>query len=185
MITSPIVPKEVFLTRGIGRDEDKLIAFEYALRDARIQQFNLVPVSSIIPPNCKLVPIDEGLKELKDGQILFLVLSKKESNKLNETVSASISITFPSDPTKYGYVAENGFDCENEEIADRCVEKLALVLLATKLGIEIDRNKPNPVLKKEFLDNDLVKDLKSASAHAVVEKEKEWTCAISAAVFVY
>ncbi|MFX0098878.1 MAG: pyruvoyl-dependent arginine decarboxylase [Candidatus Hodarchaeota archaeon] len=185
MIANPIVPKKVFLTKGLGRDQDKLIAFEYALRSARIQQFNLVPVSSIIPPNCEVVSIDDGLKELKEGQILFCVLSKKESSVLNQNVSASISMALPKDPNKYGYVAENGFDCESEEIADRCVEKLALVLLATKLGIEVDRTMPHAELKKQFLNNELVKDLKSASAQGVVEKENEWTCAISAAVFVY
>ena len=185
MIPNPILPKKVFLTKGLGRDQDKLIAFEYALRSAKIQQFNLVPVSSIIPPHCEVVSVDEGLKELKEGQILFLVLSREESNHLHQNVSASISMALPKDPAKYGYIAENGFDCESEEIADRCVEKLALVLLATKLGLDFDRTLPHAELKQQFLNNEMVKDLKSASAQGMVEKENEWTCAIAAAVFVY
>ena len=50
-----LIAKEVFLTKGIGRHKEKLASFEEALRDAQIARFNLVHVSSILPPNCKLV----------------------------------------------------------------------------------------------------------------------------------
>ena len=35
------VPKEIFLTKGIGRHKEKLASFEEALRDAKIASFNL------------------------------------------------------------------------------------------------------------------------------------------------
>jgi arginine decarboxylase len=41
------IPKRVFLTRGVGARPQQLSAFEYALRDADIEQQNLVSVSSI------------------------------------------------------------------------------------------------------------------------------------------
>jgi arginine decarboxylase len=44
------VPTSVFLTRGVGVHRDQLTAFEFALRDADIEQQNLVSVSSIMPP---------------------------------------------------------------------------------------------------------------------------------------
>jgi arginine decarboxylase len=59
-----LVPREVFFVSGIGRHEDALISFELALRDAGIERFNLVPVSSILPPNCKVVSKEEGLSKL-------------------------------------------------------------------------------------------------------------------------
>ena len=34
------VPKEIFLTKGIGRHKEKLASFEEALRDAKIASFN-------------------------------------------------------------------------------------------------------------------------------------------------
>jgi arginine decarboxylase len=40
------LPKRVFLTRGVGVHRQQLAAFEYALRDADIEQQNLVTVSS-------------------------------------------------------------------------------------------------------------------------------------------
>ena len=45
-----MVPKAIFLTKGIGRHKEKLPSFEEALRDAQIARFNLVHVSSIFPP---------------------------------------------------------------------------------------------------------------------------------------
>ena len=46
----------IFLTKGVGRHSEKLTSFELALRDARIAEYNLVRVSSIFPPGCRLFP---------------------------------------------------------------------------------------------------------------------------------
>ena len=45
-----LVPKSFFLTRGIGVHRERLTAFELALRDADIEQQNLVTISSIGDP---------------------------------------------------------------------------------------------------------------------------------------
>ena len=42
-----LIPKRVFFTSGVGVADDSLLSFEYALRDAKIEKFNLVSVSSI------------------------------------------------------------------------------------------------------------------------------------------
>ncbi|MGH7564956.1 MAG: pyruvoyl-dependent arginine decarboxylase, partial [Gemmatimonadota bacterium] len=59
------------LTRGVGRHREKLASFELALRDAGIAEYNLVRVSSIFPPECKLIPRKEGLPKLSPGQVLY------------------------------------------------------------------------------------------------------------------
>ena len=41
------LPTSVFLTKGIGVHRHQLTSFEYALRDADIEQQNLVSISSI------------------------------------------------------------------------------------------------------------------------------------------
>ena len=56
-----MIPRKAFLTKGTGVHKDRLASFELALRAARIEKYNLVSVSSILPPNCKLVPKEEGL----------------------------------------------------------------------------------------------------------------------------
>ena len=59
------VPTKGFLTHGVGRHKEKLTSFEMALRDAGIEKYNLVRVSSIFPPHCKLVTRQEGLQLLR------------------------------------------------------------------------------------------------------------------------
>ena len=50
-----MVPKKVFFTKGVGMHKDKLASFELALRMAGIEKCNLVYVSSIFPPECKII----------------------------------------------------------------------------------------------------------------------------------
>ena len=49
------IPKIMFFTKGRGTHKDYLTSFELALRDASISDLNLVSVSSIKPPQCKIV----------------------------------------------------------------------------------------------------------------------------------
>ena len=59
MITK-LIPRKVFFTSGVGTHPEHLESFEVALRDAGIEKFNLVTVSSILPPNCDIVSGEEG-----------------------------------------------------------------------------------------------------------------------------
>ena len=52
---SNLVPSKMFITKGVGRHRERLVSFEMALRDAGIQAVNSVNVSSIFPPNCKMI----------------------------------------------------------------------------------------------------------------------------------
>ena len=65
------IPKIMFFTKGRGTHKDNLTSFELALRDASISDLNLVYVSSIKPPQCKIVNKEEGRKYLKPGQIVL------------------------------------------------------------------------------------------------------------------
>ena len=67
-----MVPKRVFFTKGVGRHKHELQSFELALRDADIEQCNLVYVSSIIPPHCKIITKEKGVKELQAGEITYV-----------------------------------------------------------------------------------------------------------------
>ena len=40
-----LIPRRIFLTKGVGKDKEKLASFEAALRDAGIASLNLVPYS--------------------------------------------------------------------------------------------------------------------------------------------
>jgi len=133
-----ILPGKIFLTRGSGQHREKLVSFEIALRGAGINPFNLVRVSSIFPPGCALVSREEGLKLLKPGQIVFLVMSENATDEPHRPISASIGMAVPKDGRSYGYLAEHDAYGQSEADAGSYTEDLAVEMLATKLGLKRD-----------------------------------------------
>ena len=87
-----MVPKRIFLTKGVGKHKERLTSFELALRDAGIASQNLVRVSSIFPPNCKLVSRKEGLKYLSPGEVVFSVVAENSSREPHRLMSSSIGV---------------------------------------------------------------------------------------------
>jgi pyruvoyl-dependent arginine decarboxylase len=86
------IPKRVFLTRGTGRHRHQLTAFEHALRDADIEQRNLVTVSSILPPHCELITSSAGIAAVSPGEITFCVLARAETNEAGRWIAAGIGL---------------------------------------------------------------------------------------------
>ena len=91
------VPTRMFFTKGVGVHKDRLASFELALRDAGIEKCNLVYVSSIFPPNCKIISKEEGLKHLSPGQITFCVMARSETNEPNRLTVSAIGVALPKD----------------------------------------------------------------------------------------
>ncbi len=135
------VAKKVFLTRGVGVHKDRLTSFEYALRDAGIQGTNIVLISSIFPPQAKLILRKEGLKEIKPGQILFTIYSKNQTNEPRRLTSASVGIALPKNRKTYGYLSEHDSFGQDEREAGDYAEDIAAQMLASSLGIPFDIEK--------------------------------------------
>jgi len=179
-----MIPKKVFFTKGVGRAKTELQSFEEALRDAGIAHFNLVNVSSILPPNCEEISREEGLKLLKPGQIVFTVLARNCSNEKNRLISASIGVAKPRDNHCYGYLSEHHcFGKDNHETGE-FAEDLAATMLASTLGIEFDVEANYDTKKEIFIMSNKIVETKNISMSAVVEKEGVYTTVISAAVFI-
>lgn len=138
MESNSFVPSKVALVKGVGRHSEKLSSFEMALRQAGIAHLNLVRVSSILPPRCKIVPAKTGLKELQPGQITFAVLSQAETNEAHRLIAASVGLAIPKDPDHHGYLSEHHAYGERDEEAGDYAEDLAAEMLATILGVEFD-----------------------------------------------
>jgi arginine decarboxylase len=71
------VPSEVFLVTGVGKHPAPVASFEHALRDAGVEPYNLVPVSSILPPDAEFVEPHEGVERLSPGQVVHAVLGRE------------------------------------------------------------------------------------------------------------
>lgn len=178
-----MVPKKIFFTKGVGRHKERLASFELALRDAGIEKFNLVTVSSIMPPNCKLITKEKGLQELKAGEIVHCVLAKNETEENNRLVAASIGCAVPSDINAYGYLSEHHGFGETDEQAGEYAEDLAASMLATTLGIEFDSEKGWD--EREQIYKMSGKIIRTRNITQSAEgKIGLWTTVIAAAVFV-
>ena len=101
------VPKKIFFTKGVGTHKDELHSFERALRNAGIEKCNLVQVSSIFPPGCKMIPKSQGLKSLVPGAITYCVMSRCCSNEPKRLLAASVGCAIPADKSSYGYISEH------------------------------------------------------------------------------
>ena len=94
-VTMRLIPRKLFLTRGVGVHREKLTSFEMALREASIAHFNLVRVSSIFPPRCQIVSKEEGLPLLQAGEVVFAVLAEMSTNEPGRRIAASIGVARP------------------------------------------------------------------------------------------
>ena len=177
------VPSKMFLTKGMGKHKEKLTSFEMALRDAKVAQYNLVKVSSIIPPQCKIVPIAMGLQLLSPGQIVFCVLSENSSNEPHRLIAASIGMANPKDENIHGYLSEHHSFGQTEKIAGDYAEDLAAYMLATILGIEADPNKSYDEQRDIWNIKNHIVTTRSLTQSATVDKDGLWTTVIAAAVF--
>lgn len=179
-----MIPKRVFFTNGVGRHTEKLESFELALRDAGIEKFNLVRVSSILPPNCRIISREAGLKELKPGQVVFCVLSENASNEPNRLVAASIGCAVPADKNQYGYLSEHHSYGENDDKAGSYAEDLAACMLATTLGIKFDVEKNYDDRKEVWKMSNKIVRTRNITRSAIVSKRGWWTTVVAAAVFI-
>jgi len=178
-----MIPTKMFFTKGVGRNKEKLSSFELALRDAGIEKFNLVNVSSIFPPNCKVIPKEKGLEMLKPGQVVFVVMARNETNESNRLTVASVGCAIPADPNTHGYLSEHHSFGQTDEEAGDYSEDLAARMLASTLGIEFDENASYDELKEIWkISGKIVKT--TNVTQSAIGREGFWTSVLAAAVFV-
>ena len=178
-----LVPSSFFLTHGVGVHRERLTAFELALRDADIEQQNLVSVSSILPPNCQQIERDAGVLTLRPGEITFCVMARTETDEPGRRIHSSIGLARPTDPTMYGYISEHhGYGMTREQSGDYA-EDLAASMLASTLGIEFDPDAAWNERKRVYQMSHLIIDSLSLTAAAEGDAQGRWTCAVAAAVF--
>lgn len=179
-----MIPSRVFFTKGVGVHKEYLTSFELALRDAGIAPFNLVTVSSIYPPGCKRIPREEGLKLIKPGQIVYLVMSRNATNEPNRLVAASVGCAVPSDSEQYGYLSEHHSFGETDSKAGEYAEDLAASMLASTLGIDFDSASAWDEREDIYKMSGKIVKTTNITQSALGNKDGLWTTVLSAAVFI-
>jgi arginine decarboxylase len=181
---SMMIPRYVFLTKGVGRHKDYLQSFELALRNAGIQACNIVTVSSILPPGCKQISKERGLKMLHPGEITFAVMSKNSVQEPHRLIAASIGLAIPSSKNSYGYLSEHHSFGQTAETVGNYAEDLAATMLATTMGIPFDPEQAWDEKKQIFQTSGMIIKTSNITQSAKGEKTGQWTTVLTAAVFV-
>lgn len=98
----------------------ELESFDMALIDAGIGDYNLVRLSSILPPHV----INSKEIDLSKGQILHLAFASK-STCSDEAISSAIAIALPEDLDSIGVIMENS-GCQEKEIIEENAIKMSI-----------------------------------------------------------
>lgn len=179
-----LVPKFIFLSRGSGAHKEKLASFELALRAAGIANQNLVHVSSIFPPHCKLISRKRGQEMLAPGQILFVVLARNETNEPNRLISSSIGLAQPADSKLHGYLSEHKGYGQNARQSGDYAEDLAAEMLASTLGIPFDVDQSWDEKKQVFRMSGQIVSTREITQTATGPKNGHWVTTVACAVMI-
>ncbi len=163
--------KDFFLTKGVGKDKEKLISLELALRNAGIDKYarNIVDIS-YIPSECKyIISKDKGIEQLKPGEVVYVVKAENLTNEPNRLIAASIGVAIYI-PTEEKYLSAHLSSGQTDAVAGNYAEDLAAKMLASSLYLEANNGKKE-IQKREITQS------------AIGDKEGLWTAVIAAAVF--
>ena len=178
------VPRQIFFTKGVGTHRDELHSFERALRDAGIERCNLVQVSSIIPPDRKMISKTQGLKKLTAGGVTFCVMSRCCSNEPKRLLASSVGCAIPADKQSYGYISEHHTFGQTEKQAGDYAEDLAAAMLASTLGIDFNVDESWDEKKEIFKISGKIVRTRNVTQSSIV-KNNGYATVIAAAVFVF
>jgi len=179
-----VVPVKLFLTKGVGVHREKAASYQLALRAAGVAHCNLVLVSSIYPPGCKIIPKDEGLKVLQPGDIVFAVYDRQSTNEPNRLIAASVGLAVPAEPSMHGYLSEHHSFGATDERAGKYAEDLAASMLATTLGIEFNPESDWDEREQLFKLSGKIVRTSNITQSAVGNKDGLWTSVFAAAVLI-
>jgi arginine decarboxylase len=180
-----MVPKRIFFTKGVGKHKERLTSFELALRDAGIASQNLVRVSSIFPPNCKMISRSQGLKYLHHGEVVFTVVAENSTREPHRLMASSIGVAIPADRNTYGYLSEHHSFGETEDQAGDYAEELAAEMLATTLDVDFDPDRSWDEKKEIYRISNKIVRTANVTQSAIGDKRGLWTTVLASAVLIF
>jgi arginine decarboxylase len=175
----------MFLTRGVGVHKHELRSFELALRDAGIEKCNLVHVSSILPPRCKIISRKQGESLIQPGQITFAVTARLSTNEPHRLIAASIGVAQPADEDAYGYLSEWYAYGQNDTTAGNFAEQLAAEMLGTTQGVEFNEDASWDEKEKLFRISGKIVRTSNVTQTAVGNPQGLYTTVVAAGIMIF
>lgn len=81
---------KIVITAGVGSGKTALSAFDMALYEAGIANYNLIPLSSVIPTGSVVAVETFDQNEIEHGYKLYLVLSRKDQETIGRVACAGL-----------------------------------------------------------------------------------------------
>lgn len=105
---------DIVVTKGVGSGPTKLAAFDAALADAGVHNFNLIVLSSVIPPGSKIKLGTDKSINLKGGwgDRAYVVMAANYATQPNETAHAGVG--WVQDDSGKGLFVEHSGDSEEQ-----------------------------------------------------------------------
>ncbi len=114
-------PTKYFLVSGASDGFSPLNAFDGALLEAGIGNTNIIKMSSIVPPRCKMIsPIT-----LPPGALVPAAYASITSDVPGEIISAGVAIALPKDRNRNGLIMEYSAKGRKDQI-EKKVRQMAL-----------------------------------------------------------
>lgn len=121
--------------RGTGTGNTALTAFDAAVLDAGIGDFNLVKVSSIVPPNCRREKASPDAF-LNPGAVVHCAFAHGVTKHGDQPVSAAVGVAVPERPDDIGVIMEIAIPSDEDEakriVRSMCQESMKMRSLGVK-----------------------------------------------------
>lgn len=118
------VPSAVVLTSGTGQGTTEHEAFDKALLNAGIGDFNLIRLSSVLPVGAKVLLREIGqerIDQLTKGSFLPVVYAVAQSDSKGQLISSAIAIGVPKDGQLSGMIFEAIKTAEENKAAQEAI----------------------------------------------------------------
>lgn len=116
---------KITITSGSGIGDTSLSAFDNALKSAGVLNYNLIKLSSVIPPNTEIVVGKYKSPENEFGDRLYVVCAEERTDLVGRTIAAGIGW--------YQWGDNRGVFAEHHDIIEALDEKEAEKNVSTRL----------------------------------------------------
>ncbi|MEA2004344.1 MAG: pyruvoyl-dependent arginine decarboxylase [archaeon] len=103
---------QITVTHGTGTGKTELSAFDKALHDAGIANYNIITLSSIIPPDTEVIPEMPDINKDEYGHKLYAILNRKTGTEKGDDACAGLG--WMQDKTGKGLFVEHSSSSEEE-----------------------------------------------------------------------
>lgn len=113
---------EIQIVTSKGEGSTLLSAFDNALHRGGVSNYNIIVLSSIIPPGSKLIPVGKYITPPAEfGHRLYVVRADMRSEKLGKAIAAGVGWYQLEDGR--GFFVEHETEGENEEEVQHIIEQ--------------------------------------------------------------